>query len=197
LALVPPLLGWPLLLLPAEIVWIELLIHPTSSLVFPFEPPPPDLMTQPPRPATSGFFAPGQVRHAVLAGLAASAVSLVSYRAGLALSPEDARSQSLVTLLFCFALLVLAGRWKSLFGPRRNRALPAVAAGTLATLPLAFAIPWLRATLGLTVISTNRFLLAVSLAAVFGIVERLLRAAALRRGRGEDASRESGRGPFA
>jgi Ca2+-transporting ATPase len=175
LALVPPLLGWPLLLLPAEIVWIELLIHPTSSLVFPFEPPPPDLMTQPPRPATSGFFAPGQVRHAVLAGLAASAVSLVSYRAGLALSPEDARSQSLVTLLFCFALLVLAGRWKSLFGPRRNRALPAVAAGTLATLPLAFAIPWLRATLGLTVISTNRFLLAVSLAAVFGIVEWLLR----------------------
>ncbi len=57
-----PLLGWPLLLLPAEIVWIELLIHPTSNLAFSFEPPPPDLMTQPPRPATSGFFGPGQIR---------------------------------------------------------------------------------------------------------------------------------------
>jgi P-type Ca2+ transporter type 2C len=174
LALLPPLLGWPLLLLPAEIVWIELLIHPTSSLVFPFEPEAPDLMSRPPRPATSGFFGPGQVRHAILAGLAMSAVSFVSYGAGLSLAPAVARSQALVTLFFCFALLVLAGRWKSLFGPRRNRALPAVAVGTLATLPLAFAIPWLRATLGLTLISVDRLLFAVFLAAVFGIVERLL-----------------------
>jgi len=102
-------------------------------------------------------------------------VSLVSYRAGLALSPEGARSQSLVTPLFCFALLVLAGRWTSLFGPRRNRALPTVAVGTLATLPLAFAIPQFRATLGLTVIPATLLLLAVSRAAVFGIVEWLLR----------------------
>jgi hypothetical protein len=34
-----------LLLLPAEIVWIELPIHPTLSFV-PFEPPPPELMTR-------------------------------------------------------------------------------------------------------------------------------------------------------
>jgi Ca2+-transporting ATPase len=194
LALVPPLLGWPLLLLPAEIVWIELLIHPTSSLVFPFEPPPHDLMTQPPRPRTSGFFGPGQVRHAVLAGLAASAVSLVSYRAGLARGPEEARSQALVTLLFCFALLVLAGRWKSLFGARRNRALPAVVAGTLATLPFAFAIPWLRATLGLTVIPASRFLVAVGLAAVFGVAERLIRSGRGASGLSSSGGRRNGRG---
>ncbi len=193
LALVPPLLGWPLLLLPAEIVWIELLIHPTSSLVFPFQPPPHDLMTQPPRPAASGFFGPGQVRHAVLAGLAASAASLVSYGAGLASGAAEARSQALVTLLVCFALLVLAGRWKSLLPPNRNRALPAVAAGTLVTLPLAFAIPWLRATLGLTVIPASRFLLAVSLAALFGIVERLIRSGRGASGRASSGGRRNGR----
>src|SRR5262249_24602968 len=53
LAFLPPLFGWPLLLLPAEIVWIELLIHPTSSLVFPFETEAPELMSRPPRPPPS------------------------------------------------------------------------------------------------------------------------------------------------
>src|SRR5262249_56792900 len=52
-AVLPPLFGSPLLLLPAEIVWIELLIHPTSSLVFPFETEAPELMSRPPRPPPS------------------------------------------------------------------------------------------------------------------------------------------------
>ena len=177
LALLPPLFGWPLLLLPTEIVWIELLIHPTSSLVFPFEPAPADLMSRPPRPSTSGFFGPGQVRHAVLSGLAMSAVSLLAFQLALGSGAAVARSQAIVTLFVCFALLVLAGRWGTLSGKRKNRALLPVALGTLVTLPLALEVPWLRSALGLESLSGGQLLLAASLAAAFGALEWLLRAA--------------------
>jgi P-type Ca2+ transporter type 2C len=174
LALVPPLFGLPLLLLPAVIVWIELLIHPTSSLVFPFEPEPPDLMSRPPRPSGSGFFEPGEVARAVISGLAITAVSLASFLSGLAEGAAIARSQAIVTLFLCFALLVLAGRWRSLVGPQKNRALLPVAAGTLVTLPLALTVPWLRAAVGLTELSLAQLLVAVSLAAVFGVLSEAL-----------------------
>jgi len=174
LALLPPLFGWPLLLLPAEIVWIELLIHPTSSLVFPFEPAPAGLMERPPRPVSSGFFGRGQVPHAALSGLAMTAVSIAAFALALGEGAAVARSQAIVTLFVCFALLIVAGRWRSLSGQKKNRALLPVAAGTLLTLPLALQIPWLRSTLGLGVLSREQLLFAAALAAVFGISERLL-----------------------
>ena len=192
LALLPPVLGWPLLLLPAEIVWIELLIHPTSSLVFPFEPEPADLMARPPRPATSGFFAPGQARHAVLAGLAITAVSIFSFGTALPRGAAFARSQAIVTLFACFAVLVLAGRWRSLSGRRRNRALLPVALGTLVTLPVALWFPWLRSTLGLSPLSRESLFLAAALAAAFGVSEWLLRRASPSLGRGASAFSSSG-----
>lgn len=174
LALLPPVLGWPLLLLPAEIVWIELLIHPTSSLVFPFDPAPEDLMARPPRPATSGFFGPGRIRHAVLSDLAMTAVSIASFASALSRGASIARSHAIVTLFACFAVLVMAGRWCTLFGKGRNRALLPVALGTLVTLPIALAVPWLRSALGLGALSRTQFLIAAALAAAFGILERLL-----------------------
>jgi Ca2+-transporting ATPase len=177
LALLPPLLGWPLLLLPAEIVWIELLIHPTSSLVFPFEPSSEDLMSRPPRPATSGFFAPGQVSHAVLSGLAMTGVSLASFAMALDRGAAAARSHAIVTLFVCFAMLILSGRWRTLVGGTRNRALLPVVAGTLASLLLVLEVPGLRATLGLADLAPAELLVAVALAAVFGVLDLLLRAA--------------------
>lgn len=48
-ALVIPIMGAPLLLLPLHLVWLELIVHPTAALVFESDPPAPDLMTRPPR----------------------------------------------------------------------------------------------------------------------------------------------------
>lgn len=175
LAFLPPLFGWPLLLLPAEIVWIELLIHPTSSLVFPFEAEAPDLMSRPPRARESGFFTRGQVPGAILSGLGITAASLAAFAAGLSAGAAAARTQAIVTLFCCFAVVVLSGRWKSLAGPRKNKALLPVAAGTLVTLPVALLVPWCRSALGLTTLSANSLLFAVALAVTFGIVDWLFR----------------------
>ena len=49
-ALIIPLLGRPLLLLPIHLVVLELLLHPIVSLVFQADPPADDAMRRPPRP---------------------------------------------------------------------------------------------------------------------------------------------------
>ena len=50
LALLPLLLGQPLVLLPLHVVILELIIDPASTLVFEREPPAADVMRRPPRP---------------------------------------------------------------------------------------------------------------------------------------------------
>ena len=54
-ALVVPLLGKPLLLLPVHLILLELLLHPVVSLVFQADPADPDVMTRAPLPASSGL----------------------------------------------------------------------------------------------------------------------------------------------
>ena len=49
LALLPLLFGWPLVLLPVQIVFLELIIDPASSVVFEAEPESPEVMQRPPR----------------------------------------------------------------------------------------------------------------------------------------------------
>src|SRR6266508_1990112 len=49
MALFPVLAGWPLLLLPIQLVFLELIIDPASSIAFEAEPAEEDLMRRPPR----------------------------------------------------------------------------------------------------------------------------------------------------
>ena len=49
MALAPVFLGWPLLLLPVQIVFLELIIDPASSIAFEAEPAEDDIMRRPPR----------------------------------------------------------------------------------------------------------------------------------------------------
>ena len=49
LALLPLLLGWPMVLFPVHIVFLELMIDPACSMAFEAEPGDPDFMRRPPR----------------------------------------------------------------------------------------------------------------------------------------------------
>ena len=46
----PVLLGWPLILMPIHILFLQLIIDPSCSIVFEAEPEGPDTMERPPRP---------------------------------------------------------------------------------------------------------------------------------------------------
>jgi Ca2+-transporting ATPase len=56
LTVVPVLLGWPLILLPVHIVFLELIIDPVCWIVFESEPEEPDVMQRPPRRAAEPLF---------------------------------------------------------------------------------------------------------------------------------------------
>ena len=58
LSIVPVLLGWPLILMPIHILFLQLIIDPACSLVFEAEPEEPGIMRRPPRPADASLFEP-------------------------------------------------------------------------------------------------------------------------------------------
>ena len=110
-ALLVPILGKPLLLLPIHLVILEILLHPIVSLVFQAEPADPDVMTRPPRPAAYALSAPALWRpYAVGITLAVGVTGL--YLVGLEQNwpVEQARALGFATLLVAQPLLLLIER---------------------------------------------------------------------------------------
>ena len=116
LALLAPLLGAPLLLLPIHLVWLELVVHPVSALLFQGDPAPADLMRRPPRdPAAPLLPRRGSARSLASGALLTAAVFAI-YLVELGRGETWARGLALATLLAGTQLLVIAER----AGPDRD-----------------------------------------------------------------------------
>jgi Ca2+-transporting ATPase len=107
-----PLFGAPLLLLPLHLVWLELIVHPTASLVFEYDPPPPDLMRRPPRPPGAGLVEAVNFLRASGTGLTLCAGVLGLYLWGVRTygGAPHARGIALATLVLGQIVLVLSAR---------------------------------------------------------------------------------------
>ena len=150
LSLLPVLLGWPLVLFPVHIVFLELIIDPACSMAFEAEPGDPGLMTRPPRPAGERLLRRRLVIISLLQGLGLLAATLVSFRVGLAHtgSEASARAMAFATLIAGNVALILVNRsWhRSALATLavRNRASWAVIGGASATVLLVLAVQFLR-----------------------------------------------------
>ena len=149
-ALLVPLVGAPLLLFPLHLVWLEVIVHPTSSLVFEADPAAPDLMERPPRSAASLLPSRRETLLALVRGVALTAGVLALFLAALDRGEELARGLAVTTLVVGQTLLVLTARagarpvWRAL---GRNRVLPVVLALSLASVALVPLVPPLAAVL--------------------------------------------------
>jgi Ca2+-transporting ATPase len=150
LALLPLLVGWPMVLFPVHIVFLELMIDPACSMAFEAEPGDPGLMRRPPRPVDAPLFDRRMLGVAALQGLALLAASLGSFAIGLDHTASDAsaRAMAFTTLIAGNVGLILVNRsWEgtilSVLG-RRNLASWAVVVGAALTLVAALGIPFLR-----------------------------------------------------
>ncbi len=76
LSLLPALFGWPSVLAPAHIVFLELIIDPASSIVFEMEPEEPDVMDRPPRPSKQALMTKARLGWSFLSGLLVLAAAL-------------------------------------------------------------------------------------------------------------------------
>jgi Ca2+-transporting ATPase len=138
--------GWPLLLLPVHIVFLELVIDPSCSLIFEAEEAEPDVMRRPPRPRGSRLFSLKAIGMALLQGATALAACLVVYLVARPLrGDEAARALTFAALVVSFIGIILANRsWTySLLGSLRqpNAALWWVLGGTATFLALALMLP--------------------------------------------------------
>lgn len=112
LALLPLLLGLPLMLLPVHIAFLEMVIDPACSIVFEAEPGERDLMRRPPRPAESRLLSKAMAGWGLLqGGLALGAVAAVLLAGVARAMPEDElRALMFTTLVLINVSLILVNR---------------------------------------------------------------------------------------
>jgi Ca2+-transporting ATPase len=146
-ALLVPLTGTPLFLLPIHLVWLELIVHPTSALVFASDEPDPALMQRPPRRPDEPLLTRTALLRVLLAGVIISAAVLSTYLIAFLHGVDEPRARTLAFTILILGqiLLVLLERtpdlpiWRTLRRP--NRWLPVIIAATLGSLVLALVIP--------------------------------------------------------
>ncbi|MGA5299928.1 cation-translocating P-type ATPase [Nucisporomicrobium flavum] len=71
-----PFLGLPLVLLPAQILWVNLLTHGLPGVALGSEPAPPDVMGRPPRPPAESVLGAGLWQRILRVGVVIAAVTL-------------------------------------------------------------------------------------------------------------------------
>jgi Ca2+-transporting ATPase len=151
LSLVPVLVpGWPSLLLPVHVVFLELIIDPACSLVFEAEPAEADVMRRPPRDPREKLFSRASVAWAVLQGIGALAAALLAFVAArkLGAGPSESRAAAFIAVVLANLLLILGNRsvarGSGAMLRARNPALWGVLGGAAAVLSLVFVVPALR-----------------------------------------------------
>ncbi len=150
LSLLPVLAGWPLILAPAHIVFLELIINPTCSIVFEAEREGPEVMRETPRPPGAPLFARRLLALSLLQGTGVLLVMLAIFSLTLyrGLTENEARSLTFTALVVANLALVFVNRswtrnlWQTLRLP--NPALWRVTGAALLLLGLVLYVPPLR-----------------------------------------------------
>lgn len=147
LSLLPVMLGWPLLLMPVHILFLQLIIDPTCTVVFEAEPEEGDAMQCPPRPADAHLFGSAVLVRGVVQGLGLLAVLVAVFVWSRNASQSDDMARALtfaVMVLANVGLIAVSRQWGPSFARGQvgsNRAFLWVSAATLALLACVLAIP--------------------------------------------------------
>ena len=111
---VPLALGWiyPNIFSPLHIIFLELVMGPTCSIVYENEPMEKNTMTQPPRPFTSTFFSWKELSASILQGLFITAGTLFIYQYSVQNTHNEQLTRSMVftTLIIANIFLTLVNR---------------------------------------------------------------------------------------
>ena len=100
MAILPAVFGWPILLYPAHIAFLELIIDPACSLAFENEPADDEVMRRPPRPPAEPVLSPRDFIMALLQGSGALIVVAAAFAFTLTVLPEtSARAATFATLV--------------------------------------------------------------------------------------------------
>ena len=103
--------SWPLLLMPVHIVFLELIIDPSCSIIFEAEEAEADVMQRPPRSPAERLFSRKTVSVALSQGLSVLTVCLgIVFLAQPSHGADAARALSFATLVVAFLTIILVNR---------------------------------------------------------------------------------------
>jgi Ca2+-transporting ATPase len=112
LSLLPVLMGWPLILAPVHIAFLELLISPVCSVVFEAEAEEADVMQRPPRDPAAALFSTSLMAWSFGQGFLVLLAVAAFYTVlqGSELAANTCRALTFVALISCNVALILANR---------------------------------------------------------------------------------------
>lgn len=146
----PILFGWPIVLMPMHIAFLELVIDPACSIVFEEEREEPGSMKRPPRDPGEPLFGRKTIALSLFQGIVVLGAVLFLFRAsaGRGLGEDETRTIAFVTLLIANLGLILTNRsWNRTIAAtfkEKNQALWWVLGGSLFFLGCVLYIPFLR-----------------------------------------------------
>lgn len=150
ISLIPVFMGYPLILFPFHIVFLELIIDPSCSIVFEAEPEEDDVMSRPPRDAESPLFSRELLEMSLLQGLIIMLVIIGVFAFSIheGHSEAESRTFTFTTLIISNLCLILTNRSKSRsilsMMKSKNAALWWVIGGAIFFLGLVLYVPQLR-----------------------------------------------------
>ncbi len=150
MSLIPVILDLPLALLAVHIVFLELIIDPSCSIVFEAESEEEDVMNRPPRNPRAPLFSAGTVGISIMQGISVLMIVLMVYGVVIHRGSGglEARALTFTTLVIANLALILTNRswsrsiWATLKTP--NPALWLVVSGALIFLGIVLYVPFMR-----------------------------------------------------
>ena len=168
LALIPLLLGWPPVFAPVHIVFLEMIIGPSCSIVFEAEPADRNVMQRPPRDPRAPMFDTLTIVLSLLQGVLVllAALAMLGYMLHHGIVEAEARALAFSTLIFGNLGLILVNRsWQhTILGTlnSRNPALWWVIGGAFVFLLLTLSLPFLREVFHFGLITPRQFALCAT-----------------------------------
>ena len=147
LSILPVLLGWPMVLMPVHILFLQLIIDPACSLVFEAEPLEPDAMQQSARRLDARLFDAAVVVRGLWQGTGLLVLLLAGYAGALAWTGSHPLARTVTFMVLVLSMLGLIdvnrswGRMAWLSGTGGNSYFGWVVAAALGVLGLVLGVP--------------------------------------------------------
>jgi P-type Ca2+ transporter type 2C len=181
LAIIPVLMGWPVMLLPMHVVLIEMIIDPMCSFAFEGEPAEKDIMQMPPRPINEILIAWRQLFLGFIQGTILLLTCLIVYQNALQLNLSETLARTLAFLTLTSGNLIMI----RVIATRRFafsnlafmglRAYWFIAAATVTVIAICIITPWLRAVFGFDIPSFYQACIAITCGLMAGAALELVK----------------------
>ncbi|MET7257330.1 cation-translocating P-type ATPase [Dyadobacter fermentans] len=180
---IPLALSWtyPNIFTPVHIIFFEMIMGPTCSIIYENEPLEKDLLLQKPRPFTSTFFSLKELSVSILQGLVITAGMLLLYQYALAQSYDESLTRSMVFIALlaanvCLTLVNRSFRHSIRTTIRyKNNLVPMIIGITILLSVLIFLVPDIARFFSLAQVNVSQLLISIGTGFLFTIWYELVK----------------------